>query len=147
MFFKNQIPEVPLWVSNDGDSSDSWFYQQLARFASERLGAANNVVVTGEYPNPTADIVLPAKPVAFLGLTPANVGNGATYFSLWTENAVYLLVYDTAGPTYQTVIITANTLASTRIDNGDGTWTLDTSTYAYANDSFGTAYYAIFLQS
>lgn len=147
MFFKNQIPEVPLWVSNDGDSSDSWFYQQLARFASERLGAANNVVVAGEFVNPPGDMDFNSKPVALISVCPLNIGTGGSYFRLWTDNAVYILSYNSVGPVYQTTILSSPTLTSTRIDNGDGTWTLNTSAYGYRNSLTDPDYYAIFLQS
>lgn len=147
MFFKNQIPEVPLWVSNDGDSSDSWFYQQLARFASERLGASNNVTQTGEFTNPPGDMTFNAKPVALISICPLNIGTGASYFRLWTDNATYIVSYNSVGPVYQTTILSSPTLASTRIDNGDGTWTLDTAAYGYRNSTTDPDYYAIFLQS
>jgi len=147
VFFKNEIPEVPLWVSNDGDSSDSWFFQQLARFASERASTASNVVVCDEFTNPAGDITFNAKPVALITLCPLNIGTGASYLRIWVDNAVYILSYNSVGPVHQTVIVTANTLASTRIDNGDGTWTLDTVTWGYRNSVTDPDYYACFLQN
>ncbi len=147
MFFKNEIPEVPLWVSNDGDSSDSWFFQQLARFASERAGTASNVVVCDEFTNPPGDITFNAKPVALITLCPLNIGTGASYLRIWTDNATYIVSYNSAGPVYQVTILTSPTLASTRVDNGDGTWTLDTVTWGYRNSTTDPDYYAVFLQT
>jgi len=145
--FKKDIPEIPSWVAISGDNTDSWFFQQLARFASQRASTGNNVVLSGQFIIPHEDLVLPAKPVILLSFCPNNIGTAFSYARYWADNVTYVLTYDTSGPTYEVTIITATTLSSSRIDNGDGTWTLDTAAFGYGNSTTDPDYYAVFLQT
>lgn len=147
---KAQIPEIPSWVTFNGSPTDNWFYQQLARFAGERNRTTNNVVISGQFNwvlGVCDTLTFAAKPVALISCCPANIGSGSSHMRFWGDNWTFILSYNSVGPVYQTVILTANTMSSTRTDNGDGTWTLDPNTYGYGNSSTNPDYYAVFLQT
>jgi len=147
--FKSNIPEVPEWVAQSGDNTDSWFYQQLARFASQRLAGVNNVIVSGqfEYTGSYTVLTFDAKPVGLFSCCPANIGTGAPHLRGWYEGWIFSSQYDSTGPSYGVSVTGGTGIDAARVDNGDGTWSLDPNPWGFTNSTTDPDYYAVFLQT
>ena len=147
--FKKDIPEVPEWVSKSGDNTDSWFYQQLAKFATERINGSTNIVVSGQfvYSGGYDVLTFSAKPVALFSICPLNIGTGAPHSRGWFEGWTFSYQYNTIGPAYGLSIVPGTGLDVARVDNGNGTWSLDPNSWGFTNSTTDPDFYAVFLQT
>ena len=138
------IPEVPSWVAMSGDNTDTWFYQQLAKFASEKLAAQGALVIAGEAPLNTTPVTVTmvSEPKMYMFICPDNINNSGSFFRMVGEAVGFLASCET-GPVYKLSVITSNLIGSQKTQNADGTWTLS----MVNNSTTDPDYYAIFVQA
>lgn len=147
---KSQIDEVPLWKVAEGNSVD-WFYRELARFAGQiNEGARQRLIVTGSATSPT-DQTVAVKPILTMSSNSDDITNtdNTTYYFLFSVLNEFdiRLGYDAAfaeSPENWRVAVQQSP-GTTRTDNGDGTWTVDSAALGVRTGT-GTNYWIIFCE-
>lgn len=146
----SDLQEVPVWLTTPGDNTDSSFYSQLAQFARDKFAVRDNTIISGQYVSTglgIESITVNSEPKSIISICPANIGTGASFCRISTDEIVFIFSYNSVGPVYQLSNVTSPTLTDAKTQNGDGTWTLDFSTVALYNSTTDPDYYAIFIQA
>ena len=139
----SDITEVPLWKSEEGHS-DTWFFQQLAAFASQRNSNRSNKLYSLENqyfgagtPPYFPDVTVEGMPYAI----EARMDDGGVptsfFYSVYTQAGLihleynaFTLVYSGSASTKTSADFNADNFV---VNNGDGTYTLSPGGSGWVN--------------